>query len=75
MTTIEKYFPVLANISIHIPRVGDDANWILDKLGSDKFQSTSPVWGMTKDYERFKEFLRISIHIPRVGDDLQKCQL
>ena len=34
-----------------------------------QFQSTSPVWGMTRNTLRKKQFCAISIHIPRVGDD------
>ena len=33
------------------------------------FQSTSPVWGMTKIDALVIHAFSISIHIPRVGDD------
>ena len=34
-----------------------------------KFQSTSPVWGMTMRKSKYRTETVISIHIPRVGDD------
>ena len=34
-----------------------------------KFQSTSPVWGMTPSREKQYRKYVVSIHIPRVGDD------
>ena len=34
-------------ISIHIPRVGDDAEKLQEQINEMIFQSTSPVWGMT----------------------------
>ena len=34
-----------------------------------KFQSTSPVWGMTNRHGVRRAGDLISIHIPRVGDD------
>ena len=36
---------------------------------NEKFQSTSPAWGMTFLIPYLKTKLDISIHIPRVGDD------
>ena len=47
MTSIVDYCSRECAVSIHIPRVGDDAayrNWLGVR---DGFQSTSPVWGMT----------------------------
>ena len=38
-------------------------------IGDAKFQSTSPVWGMTDVWRAARYTTRISIHIPRVGDD------
>ena len=56
-------------ISIHIPRVGDDtSSWYATPVDW-LFQSTSPVWGMTRPGRKCEGFLVISIHIPRVGDD------
>ena len=58
-------------ISIHVPRVGDDAVYTIPRRPFQKFLSTSPVWGTTvKDYFTAKTEL-ISIHVPRVGDDWQ----
>ena len=56
-------------ISIHIPRVGDDV--ITPRLTPSfkPFQSTSPVWGMTRRSPPSSPPSAISIHIPRVGDD------
>ena len=59
----------VSEISIHIPRVGDDAwKWTITE-SSPRFQSTSPVWGMTCQDCRREYWTVISIHIPRVGDD------
>ena len=59
----------LMAISIHIPRVGDDIWHVVRWAQQMRFQSTSPVWGMTILRERLFENIQISIHIPRVGDD------
>ena len=74
-------------ISTHIPRRGDDHPGNQARLphrisihiqgltipAADKFQSTSPVGGMTPQYLiRFTDRW-ISIHIPRGGDDT--CRL
>ena len=56
-------------ISIHIPRVGDDKPAGGCGDGSEEFQSTSPVWGMTQLAKPSSDCSQISIHIPRVGDD------
>ena len=56
-------------ISIHIPRVGDDIRQTRANHKAKEFQSTSPVWGMTReDWDEGTPYI-ISIHIPRVGDD------
>ena len=60
---------MMLQISIHIPRVGDDVVIASDEWGIRLFQSTSPVWGMTADALLRSGFPCISIHIPRVGDD------
>ena len=57
-------------ISIHIPRVGDDGVGGNRNVAGTLFQSTSPVWGMTTPQEERDAFDAISIHIPRVGDDV-----
>ena len=56
-------------ISIHIPRVGDDLKPTTFHRSLCRFQSTSPVWGMTHDFVYLACRFPISIHIPRVGDD------
>ena len=38
-----------------------------------KFQSTSPVWGMTTTGAVSSRSKTISIHIPRVGDDQKQA--
>ena len=57
------------DISIHIPRVGDDYNPYMHSSNLVLFQSTSPVWGMTIMLPISVKTSSISIHIPRVGDD------
>ena len=53
-------------ISIHVPRVEDDAI-VIPLIGSIfKFQSTSPVWRTTSDEWGIYERVFISIHVPRV---------
>ena len=43
----------------------------LKKLWSEKlFQSTLPVWGVTKQLQSGAQALDISIHTPRVGSDI-----
>ena len=70
MTVFIIYFKRLFDISIHIPRVGDDADAYGDNSVEVQFQSTSPAWGMTSmDPPLPGASLDISIHIPRVGDD------
>ena len=58
-------------ISIHTPRVGRDirpSGRLPEKVL--KFQSTRPVWGVTRAViEQTITELRISIHTPRVGRD------
>ena len=57
------------DISIHIPRVGDDFEQNYRLVLVAEFQSTSPAWGMTGSGEMFEQPDTISIHIPSVGDD------
>lgn len=59
----------LIPISTHIPRVGDDQDYMIQTLHMALFQSTSPVWGMTHGDRRSVCREDISIHITRVGDD------
>ena len=62
-------------ISIHIPRVGDDVRFQRFRHIRLRFQSTSPVWGMTEGQLRDCYAFAISIHIPRVGDDAALFEL
>ena len=41
----------MRDISIHVPRVGDDAAAEPMQAAMDAFLSTSPVWGTT-DYQK-----------------------
>ena len=68
--TVRRLTPL---ISIHIPRVGDDVIGITTAGDGGRFQSTSPVWGMTQNETVQTQHDRISIHIPRVGDDPVTC--
>ena len=45
-------------ISIHIPRVGDDIASLTLGPDYEQFQSTSPVWGMTKWFLCIHKFLQ-----------------
>ena len=56
-------------ISIHAPRVGRDPFRRPARSRGNKFQSTRPVWGATRDAHRAVERTPISIHAPRVGRD------
>ena len=57
------------DISIHVPRGGDDlpVSGVGDRAGS--FQSTSPVGGTTPPQVCHGRSSPISIHVPRGGDD------
>ena len=57
------------NISIHVPRVGDDETRKLYDHMWRLFQSTSPAWGTTPQFFHCQDDGKISIHVPRVGDD------
>ena len=69
MTHIPAVILRTLRISIHIPRVGDDHDDLHRRRGDLRFQSTSPVWGMTLQPVVMSPTVAISIHIPRVGDD------
>ena len=56
-------------ISIHVPRVEDDAYRSASFYNYKKFQSTSPVWRTTAEIDSFIGSMPISIHVPRVEDD------
>ena len=59
-------------ISIHVPRVEDDAREGYHGLYVEIFQSTSPVWRTTAAIEGRRYIGIISIHVPRVEDDSKK---
>ena len=61
-------------ISIHAPRVGRDPFRRPARSRGNKFQSTRPVWGATRDAHRAVERTPISIHAPRVGRDADYIQ-
>ena len=64
------------DISIHVPRVGDDLLRYVRKQGMSIFLSTSPVWGTTFGRHSKRVVMhQISIHVPRVGDDEYACIL
>ena len=60
---------ILNVISIHVPRVEDDAQIVNRFSANISFQSTSPVWRTTATGERTALAASISIHVPRVEDD------
>ena len=57
------------DISIHVPRVGDDMTFFQCVAFLLLFQSTSPVWGTTGLVDTKEDGKKISIHVPRMGDD------
>ena len=63
------FSPKNFHISIHVPRVGDDAIGNVPFGDYNIFQSTSPVWGTTAGVTTRPSGRAISIHVPRVGDD------
>ena len=56
-------------LSIHVPRVGDDAIMPSTSLHWFSFLSTSPAWGTTLAFLHGSLAVTLSIHVPRVGDD------
>ena len=56
-------------ISIHVPREGDDSPGGAAPARSRLFQSTSPVRGTTLNISFAGDRPEISIHVPREGDD------
>ena len=56
-------------ISIHTPRVGRDRMKFPVTLPTEEFQSTRPVWGVTRSSCAAILGCSISIHTPRVGRD------
>ena len=60
---------LMFKISIHVPRVGDDAGVSFGTIAFPLFLSTSPAWGTTSAANYDEYIMIISIHVPRVGDD------
>ena len=61
---------LLGQISIHVPREGDDGGPPPRNRKGEIFQSTSPVRGTTLAAGDASVLnARISIHVPREGDD------
>ncbi len=60
-------------ISIHTPRMGSDPFLVPDYLECGLFQSTLPVWGVTKARGPSAYQQPISIHTPRMGSDSRSC--
>ena len=63
----ESYIEII--ISTHSPRVGRDANALLDMAVQGLFQPTLPVWGETVGGNVNPRDFNISTHSPRVGRD------
>ena len=57
------------DISIHVPREGDDSNIVFPSSFLLLFQSTSPARGTTTSDTQIIQMEAISIHVPREGDD------
>ena len=61
---------LIALISIHVPREGDDGPAVCNQHPNQgEFQSTSPVRGTTSRLPYWAHNDTISIHVPREGDD------
>ena len=73
-TPTEVMLMTYEDISIHVPRVGDDKAAPYVYKVKNKFLSTSPAWGTTCRLMISHCFpICISIHVPRVGDDFIPC--
>ena len=59
----------IGQISIHVPREGDDFRPCAPRLHVSQFLSTSPARGTTAAAVPLLFDLGISIHVPREGDD------
>ena len=60
----------MRNISIHAPRTGSDADYIIKRKLMLKFQSTLPARGATRMRHATPRRAAISIHAPRTGSDI-----
>ena len=63
------HFAQAGQISIHVPRAGDDTSAGFLSVLDQRFQSTSPVRGTTHLQLISSFAIPISIHVPRAGDD------
>ena len=72
-TLMDRLYRPLSEISIHVPRVGDDAAPWSSTRRTGLFLSTSPAWGTTQKQCLLETNTGISIHVPRVGDDATSC--
>ena len=61
-----------SSISIHTTRVGGDPAFAIVSVLARRFQSTPPVWVVTKANKVSIKELSISIHTTRVGGDIIK---
>ena len=59
----------MAEISIHSPYTGRDVWAFLDVKIGDSFQSTLPIQGETRSFQRYPACMDISIHSPYTGRD------
>ena len=59
------------DISIHLPRAGQDQAGVQAAAQTEGFQSTCPVRGRTKSQDELAQSNWISIHLPRAGQDAQ----
>ena len=57
------------DISIHVPREGDDFAPNADPPFKQHFYPRPPRGGRLEYFCCFHSYLRISIHVPREGDD------
>ena len=64
----------ITDISIHVPREGDDCTILMTSSALSSFQSTSPVRGTTYGERVLTRQENISIHVPREGDDSKGAQ-
>ena len=58
-----------SDISIHVPREGHDSHSAFCAEAGNRFQSTCPARGTTRQWYDFIQTLPISIHVPREGHD------
>ena len=59
-------------ISIHVPREGNDPQRGESASGREEFQSTFPARGTTHSRTDIPALITISIHVPREGNDAER---